>query len=460
MMPQERMAPSDSFCRHYAEYLDGWYDCVDRIVLNGFFTVGQTGGGFRTWWRSVFGSDDSLDDAHLMRWAGRFSRRLRAWAKQEIIPILEARKDDRMHATAEKLRPRDPGKRGVFCITVHRAPNSVWMVEEYGKGGKNLRRKAPNPWVNHYAFHIQDPDWGHITIKICGHAPFNVQVALNGHEYVARQASQQGVAYTREKNCFTDHANLADLQRIAETLRSPSVIGRLKQVCERWLYTACLRFLLPVQEQKRSGMHYHWSNYQLEYSRNLLFRSGQRMEEIFQSVIDRTRRALDARTVRTLFGRKRRPRGHRGREPRFEVEIERPAYDLIVFKVHYGLLTLKMYLKGERNLRFEAIVHNARKEFPRGYGLDKFAEMVDSLRTMLEHFMACLRSVDACWVTDETLERLPRPSHLGAARVAGLDLNRARVRAVMLAVVALSPKPHGFQAEQVAALVREILGTD
>jgi DNA-binding transcriptional ArsR family regulator len=34
------------------------------------------------------------------------------------------------------------------------------------------------------------------------------------------------------------------------------------------------------------------------------------------------------------------------------------------------------------------------------------------------------------------------------------------MRAVMLAVVALSPKPRGFQAEQVAALVSGILRTD
>jgi hypothetical protein len=41
------------------------------------------------------------------------------------------------------------------------------------------------PYVNHYSFHILDPEWGHITIKISGHPPFPAQVILNGHDRVA-----------------------------------------------------------------------------------------------------------------------------------------------------------------------------------------------------------------------------------------------------------------------------------
>lgn len=40
--------------------------------------------------------------------------------------------------------------------------------------------------------------------------------------------------------------------------------------------------------------------------------------------------------------------------------IQRPHWNLTIFKVHFGLLTLKAYTKCERVLRFEAIVHNTR----------------------------------------------------------------------------------------------------
>jgi hypothetical protein len=54
------MTASDAFSEYYAELLQGTYDCVDRIVLNAFFPVGQTAGGLRTWWRFLRGDDLSL----------------------------------------------------------------------------------------------------------------------------------------------------------------------------------------------------------------------------------------------------------------------------------------------------------------------------------------------------------------------------------------------------------------
>ena len=73
---------TDELSARYAELLDGTYDCVDRIVLTAYYSRGHSAGGFRVWWRSLMGgSEDELDNAHLMRLAGRFSRRVRGFAK-------------------------------------------------------------------------------------------------------------------------------------------------------------------------------------------------------------------------------------------------------------------------------------------------------------------------------------------------------------------------------------------
>ena len=61
---------ADDFASRYGDLLTGSYDCVDRIVLNAFFPLGHNPGGFRAWWRRWHdGSDDQLDDTHLMRMA-------------------------------------------------------------------------------------------------------------------------------------------------------------------------------------------------------------------------------------------------------------------------------------------------------------------------------------------------------------------------------------------------------
>ena len=40
---------ADQLSTLYSDLLEGSYDCVDRVVLNAYFGMGQTGGGLRVW---------------------------------------------------------------------------------------------------------------------------------------------------------------------------------------------------------------------------------------------------------------------------------------------------------------------------------------------------------------------------------------------------------------------------
>ena len=78
---------ADDFSERYGDLLTGSYDCVDRIVLNAYFPLGHNPGGFRVWWRHLHGgSDDELDNTHLMRMAGRFARRVEGVGGRERRP--------------------------------------------------------------------------------------------------------------------------------------------------------------------------------------------------------------------------------------------------------------------------------------------------------------------------------------------------------------------------------------
>src|SRR6201988_4556656 len=99
---------------------------------------------------------------------------------------------------------------------------------------------------------IMDPSWGHVTIKMSGHPPFRAQVILNGHEHVAAVASAAGVEFGKEGNCFPEISDPPGLAQLADTLSQPAAIGRLGQVCDRWIYSACLCFGLDLADQERS----------------------------------------------------------------------------------------------------------------------------------------------------------------------------------------------------------------
>ena len=437
----------DGLSTRYQDLLSGSYDCVDRIVLNAYFRMGHSPGGFRAWWRALTGSDDTLENAHLMRMAGRFSRRIRGYAKAHNIPVIDCSGRGSASTTLPKnIWPRPRSPRGLFLVLVGRAQAPVWDVSP----NHHIERKKPMPYVNHYSFHILDPEWGHITIKISGHPPFPAQVILNGHEYVACQARKAALGFTKEGNCFTHISDPAGLAKIAETLSEQRAIGRLSRVCERWIYTTCLCFALDLEEQKRSGFRYQYSNYQIEYSRNLIFEVGGHMEQVFQALIDRSRAPLDLKTIRTILGYQRRPRYRKRNKQsaQWEVAVERPVYDLTIFKLHCGKLTLKIYTKGERVLRIEAIAHNT-QELDCGRSLEKFPEIVSRLKGMLERFLDALSCIDQCFIADEMLEHLPAASQVGKTKVGGIDLNKtahAPGRRGGDCFVRVTPRLHGLRA--------------
>jgi hypothetical protein len=449
----------DQFAERYGDLLTGSYDCVDRVVLNAYFPLGHNPGGFRVWWRRWHDDDGdaSLDNAHLMRLAGRFARRVRAWAAGHNVPVIDCKSGERKHRVAEDyLREHTVGV-GVFLILVARAPATVWKVSRTSAGViRNLEKTRQ--FVNHYSFHIMDPAFGHLTIKMSGHPPFGAQVILNGHEYVACQAHAAGLRFAKEGNCFTRIDEPDRLAQVADTLSQPGTIGRLSQVIDRWIYTGCLCFGLDLAEQRRSGFGYAYSIYQVEYSRNLIFESGRVMERAFDTIVDRTRARLDVPKLRTLFGVGQRPR-QRGADlsPRQAVVIERPRWNLTLFKVHFGLLTLKGYTKGEHVLRFEAIVHNTRA-LHTGRMLEKFPAIVARLAGMVDRFTSMLDCVDAAFLPDGVLDRLPTPSQIGTTRVGGIDINKPRARAALSAVLALAVAPDGFTVADLASKVRSLTG--
>jgi hypothetical protein len=443
----------DSLSDRYAELLTGSYDCVDRIVLNAFFRMGHGPGGFRVWWRALTGSEETLDNTHLMRMAGRFSRRIHGYAKANGIPVVHCPAGERKHELAEEYLAKTNITQGLFLILVGRAQAPVWDVSV----NHHIEPKKPMPYVNHYSFHILDPEWGHITIKISGHPPFPAQVILNGHEYVACQARKAGISFTKEGNCFTQISDAAGLAKIADTLSGQQAIGRLNQACERWIYTTCLCFALELEEQKRSGFRYQYSNYQVEYSRNLIFEIGGHMDQVFQALIDRSRVPLDLETIKTILGYQRRPRyrQRKSKSAQWEVAVEKATYDLTILKLHCGKLTLKIYTKGERVLRIEVVVHNT-QELQCGRSLEKFPRIVVQAKEILERFMNALSCIDQCFIADSMLEELPTPSRVGTTKVGGIDLNKPRMRWVVEAVIALclSLSPHGFTASELARQVR------
>ncbi len=209
--------------------------------------------------------------------------------------------------------------------------------------------------------------------------------------------------------------------------------------------------------QRCSLFHYRYSAYQIEYSGNLLFSRGTALDALFQGTIERTRQYLDVPKLHTLSGYKKRPHQRQRKEPlRMVRALDQPGYDLTVFKVHFGPLTLKLYDKGARVLRVEAIAHNV-KGLRCGKSIERLPIMLAELQRMAIDFLNVVQAAHHSFLPDGILDTLVAPTQRGERRLAGVDMQKPRMQAVSEALLALAPKPGGFTLAELAAKVRERL---
>ena len=98
-----------------------------------------------------------------MQLAGRFSRRVRGYAKAHDIPVVDCVAGERKHDVAGGYLAKTTVTEGLFLVLVGRAQAPVWHA------GANYHLERKKPYVNHYSFHILDRDRRHVTIKPATH---------------------------------------------------------------------------------------------------------------------------------------------------------------------------------------------------------------------------------------------------------------------------------------------------
>ncbi len=124
--------------------------------------------------------------------------------------------------------------------------------------------------------------------------------------------------------------------------------------------------------------------------------------------------------------------------------------------MHFGALTLKLYDKGARVLRAEAIAHHL-KELRCGRALEKLSIMLAKLQHMAIDFLNAMQAAHVSFLPDGVLDSLIEPTERGNRRLSGVDLQKPRMRSVAEAILHLAPNPDGFTVQELADEVRPSL---
>lgn len=190
---------TDGLTERYGDLLCGGYDCVDRIVLNAYHPLLHGPGGFRHWWRRLYdGSDEQPDNAHLMRMAGRFARRVRAFAKAKGIPVIDCPRGQRKHRIAEDYLATHTVGTGMSSAR-QAACSATW------------RRRPPTSTT------ARSTSWtptGGASRSRCPAIPRSARrSSTGGHELVACQARKAGSTSSRKATASLRSPTAQDWQR-------------------------------------------------------------------------------------------------------------------------------------------------------------------------------------------------------------------------------------------------------
>jgi hypothetical protein len=149
----------------------------------------------------------------------------------------------------------------------------------------------------HFYFYYLDPEFGFMHVRLESWFPFEIQIYINGHEWLARQLDQRQITYQRHDNKLTRIADLKTAEALCEKFarrKWPRVLNAFARRVNPHLAT--------IRHAGFKG--YDWGADQCEYATDVLFRDRADLEALFPALVELAMTAFRAEDVLCFLGRK------------------------------------------------------------------------------------------------------------------------------------------------------------
>jgi hypothetical protein len=195
-----------------------------------------------------------------------------------------------------EIAERDGVEEGLIC-----AFGAMELCQTYtvrGVGEKRLGVVRKSTKCLHFYYYYMDAEFGQMFVRVQSWFPFQVQVYVNGREWLARALRREGIAVTTKDNCIVEVGDVKRAQALAEELPRknwPAFLARLAERINPWLaHVKCGGF-----------GDYYWVVHQLEVATDVLFKSREALERLMPTLFDHAIREFAADDVMRFLGRTR-----------------------------------------------------------------------------------------------------------------------------------------------------------
>lgn len=241
-----------------------------------------------------------------------------------------------------------PVKEGLVCC-ISSMEVCDTMTVKGNKKTEKLEVTRRSTKCKYYYLYMIDKDFGWMYLKIQTWFPFNVQIYLNGREYICKQLDKEGIHYERYNNSLVDIDNIERAQEISDHLQNMNLNRKFDGLVSKY------NNLLPRFEETFSH-GYFWTVFECEYATDIMFKTREKLENIFPSLVEKAFFTFKCNDIMSFFGRK--------LHPKFQGEVVSDArlrYQGFRIKHKMKSNQVKMYDKYSC-LRIETTI-NSPKEF-------------------------------------------------------------------------------------------------
>jgi hypothetical protein len=231
----------------------------------------------------------------------RTSERVKAAALDEVRKL--GRPQMYLHSSgtskedlARKLLAEHPVKEGVICSFTTVEPCMSFEYHMSKDRRERGLRLVPRKCLHVYKY-FQHPRFGFINARLQTWFPFNIQICLNGREWLARDLVAKGSSFKRADNAFPWLEDPRLAQRLMDRqLRTdwPEALSRIA----RWMNPLHRKIFEPYP------MDYYWAAYQTEWATDLLFRDPATLGKLYPTLVRHAMLHFKSPDVMRFLGRK------------------------------------------------------------------------------------------------------------------------------------------------------------
>ena len=420
---------------------------IDRLYLNLYQPMLQTGGGVATFFKGHRGA--KVASTVLMApMSHAFVKSIQDFATREGVEIVpfapHQRKDD---VTQQRLANFSRPEGVLYIGKAQERFASFRVIKKISE-----HTGQPYPWLtrsavmcNHYYFYLVDADFGPLFIKFASYFPYTARVCLNGHEYAKRQLTKEGIAFEALDNGVLSCADPVRLQQILTELTETKIAA----LVAKW------RARLPdpfTAADHAAGFNPQLSILQAEFSRTQVFDRPLSGRHLFEEVIRENLDLGRPEKVSLIFNRRITKRTPGTFHTRVITQGVIPS-----LHVSYKSSKIKQYFKEGRALRTETTINNTRD-----VGIGRNLNNLPALRAI--GFAANRRLLDVetiaqdCFLAEGVFDQVTQPQVVAGQRAAGLHFDDPRVLALFTTLCLFLTQPDGFRHASLRDWMAQALG--